>query len=543
MEYTMLAVVPARGGSQGVIRKNLRNLNGLPLIAHTIKALREVTPALRIVVSSDDEEILGWAESFGVETIMRGPELSGPEVPVAHVAVDVVEKTSWTGLVGIFQPTSPLRTALSISKAIHQLSLSGGQSLGSVRRQRHLHWIDQEGDIGNAQPLFEDRVNRQYAHQPVLVETGSIQLIYSDVLLKSKTTVSENHILYEDIDSESLDIDTVEDLYIARLRLNRGLVVFRITANSTVGTGHMHHCLQLAEQLDNHEILFLLKECDDFAEQTLKRVGWKYKIENDFLSDLKSVTGFSNRVLINDVLDTQVTDVLLAKQENFSVVNIEDLGPGATYADVVINALYSEELTKSTMIGKLYSGAKFATLRTEFLGLEAIKIQEIASRILITFGGTDPNQLTRRVVESLSDNPELSLTVILGSGVGEVNLPSHVTIRRNIRNIATEMRKSDLLITAAGRTIYEAAILGLPTIAIAQSAREATHSHLGIENGVLFLGIGPLVSNSAIKDTTLRVIENKELRGELSSRLRKSIDENGVTRITRIIEELIGNQI
>ena len=135
------------------------------------------------------------------------------------------------------------------------------------------------------------------------------------------------------------------------------------------------------------------------------------------------------------------------------------------------------------------------------------------------------------------------MTVILGSGVGEVNLPSHVTIRRNIRNIATEMRKSDLLITAAGRTIYEAAILGLPTIAIAQSAREATHSHLGIENGVLFLGIGPLVSNSAIKDTTLRVIENKELRGELSSRLRKSIDDNGVIRITRIIEELIGNQI
>lgn len=541
MKYAMLAVVPARGGSQGVIRKNLRNLNGLPLIAHTIKALREVSPALRIIVSSDDEEILGWAESFGVETILRAAELSGPEVPVALVAADVVEKTSWTGLVGIFQPTSPLRTAASISKAIDQLSLNSGQSLGSVRRQRHLHWLDQEDDITTAKPLYKDRVNRQFAHQPVLVETGSIQLIYSDVLLKTKNTVSDHHVLYEDADEETLDIDTVEDLYIAKLRLSKGLVIFRITANSTVGTGHLHHCLQLAEQLDKNEILFLLKDCDEFAIQLLQRIGWKYRIETDFIVDINSVSGVSKKVLINDVLDSQVSDVLLAKQQNFSVVNIEDLGPGALYADVVINALYSDELTKSTMVGKLYSGSKYATLRTEFLGLEAIQIQEFASRILITFGGTDPNQLTQRVVESLRENPELSLTVVLGSGVGEVNLPSHVTVRRNIRNIATEMRKSDLLITAAGRTIYEAAMLGLPTIAIAQSAREASHSHLGIENGVLFLGIGPLVSNSTIRDTTLRVIENKELRSELSSRLRNSIDENGVIRITRIIEELMGN--
>jgi hypothetical protein len=66
---------------------------------------------------------------------------------------------------------------------------------------------------------------------------------------------------------------------------------------------------------------------------------------------------------------------------------------------------------------------------------------------------------------------------------------------------------------------------------------------LGIENGVLFLGIGPLVSDSDIRETTLRLLGNRDLRADLSSRLRNSIDGRGAARITQIIENLLGETL
>jgi CMP-N-acetylneuraminic acid synthetase/spore coat polysaccharide biosynthesis predicted glycosyltransferase SpsG len=541
--YTMLAVVPARGGSRGVRRKNLRIVDGLPLIAHTVNALRSVEPLPRIVVSSDDDEILGWAQSYGVETITRAPELSGSEVPVVSVALDAVHKTGWHGIVGIFQPTSPLRTAESISKALSFFVDTGAESLASVHRQRHLHWLDTDDDLTTARPLYEARVNRQYSHQPILVETGSIQLIHSESLLKHQSTVSENHVLLEEPEEEYLDIDTIEDLRIARARFARGLVVFRLTANIKVGSGHLFHCLQLAEYLDHHQVFFILKDCDQFAHEVLEKSGWNFQKETNFVSELTQFSSIKRKVLINDILDTDESDVLQAKQNGYSVVNIEDLGGGAKFADVVVNALYAEEIDRKALIGKLYTGSAFAPLRSEFLGLNTNPIRDEAKEVLVTFGGTDPNNLTARIVNILSQEAEISISVILGLGVGAVKLPSEVSVKRNIKNMAREMRDADVVITAAGRTVFESAIVGTPVIVIAQSAREATHSHLGIENGVLFLGIGPLVSDSDIRETTLRLLGNRDLRADLSSRLRNSIDGRGAARITQIIENLLGETL
>ena len=100
------------------------------------------------------------------------------------------------------------------------------------------------------------------------------------------------------------------------------------------------------------------------------------------------------------------------------------------------------------------------------------------------------------------------------------------------------MHNADLLITSAGRTVYEAAAVGVPTIVLAQNLRETTHQHLGMEHGNIYLGLGSLVTDETIIDTVRLVSDNKGLRLELSERGQP--DGLGLNRIIHAIEGLLG---
>ncbi|MGH8630308.1 MAG: cytidylyltransferase domain-containing protein, partial [Burkholderiales bacterium] len=109
----VLAVIPARGGSKGIPRKNLRPLAGKPLIWYAIQACLAVRPRMRVVVSTDDEEIALFAERFGAEVLQRSPALAGDEVTLDPVIVHVVQQSEerWREryeVIVTVQPTSPL---------------------------------------------------------------------------------------------------------------------------------------------------------------------------------------------------------------------------------------------------------------------------------------------------------------------------------------------------------------------------------------------------------------------------------------------------
>jgi spore coat polysaccharide biosynthesis predicted glycosyltransferase SpsG len=105
--------------------------------------------------------------------------------------------------------------------------------------------------------------------------------------------------------------------------------------------------------------------------------------------------------------------------------------------------------------------------------------------------------------------------------------------------MASEMRAADLILTSAGRTVYEAAAVGTPVAVLAQAARDATHAHLTLESGVVFLGIGPLVDDAHVIGVVERLLADAELRGELSERLGRSIDVRGAGRIGARIRAML----
>src|SRR5688500_3585362 len=101
----MLAIVPARGGSRGLVGKNMRHIAGRPLIEYTVEAVAASSYVERLLVSSDDPAILHWARIHGFEAAERPGDLAGPEATISEVAAHHADDLDWHGVVGVFQPT------------------------------------------------------------------------------------------------------------------------------------------------------------------------------------------------------------------------------------------------------------------------------------------------------------------------------------------------------------------------------------------------------------------------------------------------------
>jgi spore coat polysaccharide biosynthesis predicted glycosyltransferase SpsG len=201
----------------------------------------------------------------------------------------------------------------------------------------------------------------------------------------------------------------------------------------------------------------------------------------------------------------------------------------------VVNALYRP----ASPSGETAWGARYATLRDEFHDLPPKVIQEHGARVLITFGGTDPTGLAVRCARLLASLEEVQVRVVIGPGAAETEFPAGVGLAHSIPSMAQAMLEADLVLTSAGRTVYEAARTGTPVIVLAQNAREATHAHLGYESGVVFMGVGPLVADEQIVEVVPRMLRDAALRRELSARLQDSIDDGGTRRIGARIRELL----
>lgn len=287
---------------------------------------------------------------------------------------------------------------------------------------------------------------------------------------------------------EELDIDTIADLHSARLHANRKRILFRFVAGDKTGSGHAHRVATLANALQHHDVRY---EADvpDWAHD---------------LMDVPQSTHDDYHLVVNDTLGTST------RFGTVGTVNFEDHRKG-NVADATINALYGSGP---------YSGSDWAVLRSEFMGLPPFQAKQAGPyRVLLLFGGTDPSRLTERCQKLLHG---LDVTAVA-----------------DYMSVAEAMRDADLLVTSAGRTVFEAAAVGVPSIVLAQNNREATHTHLGPAHGNVFLGLGKLVSDDQIVGAVRNLLDHADLRAELSSTARASIDGRGVERIVRLVDGIL----
>lgn len=228
LDLRVLALIPARGGSKRITRKNIRNLDGQPLIAHTINDALASDVVDDTVVSTDDEEIASISKEWGANVpFLRPKELAtdtSPTAPLVHHALNWLErnKDKIYDIIVLLQVTSPFRKPKDIDNAINILVNSNGDSLISITKYTvPPQWAISEGKNGFLQPHYEDSplwsstASRSQDFE-LKHPNGAIFATFNDVYEEYGTFYTDKTVGYEMPRERSLDIDDPVDLKIAQ---------------------------------------------------------------------------------------------------------------------------------------------------------------------------------------------------------------------------------------------------------------------------------------------------------------------------------------
>ena len=225
----ILGIIPARGGSKGIPRKNLIDVAGKPLLYYTFTEALKSTYLDRIVLSTDNEEIAEYARSFGIDVpFIRPPHLANDDAPMFSVvehALNWLKKNEnyWPDALMILHPTSPLRTAQHIDGAIMEFEKKNVDTLVSVSEplEHPMEMVYFENTKMKFALERKETSGIRQEYRKYCFLNGAIYISKIDTLLEQKTLLSGSIAPYLIDTIDSIDIDTTADLVIADCLLKR----------------------------------------------------------------------------------------------------------------------------------------------------------------------------------------------------------------------------------------------------------------------------------------------------------------------------------
>lgn len=222
---SIIAVIPARGGSKGIPRKNLVRIAGQPLIAYSIDAARNATSVNRVIISTDDSEIADVARELGAEVpFLRPLELANDNAPMlgvlGHALAWLESQAVTVEALVLLQPTSPLRTACHVEEAIALFRSEPASSVVSVVEVPHQFnpvSVMKLSAEGNLVPFYNNQIiaNRRQDKPKVFARNGPVVLVCHPNTIRSGELYGSNCKPYFMSEEDSLDIDSLSDLYLA----------------------------------------------------------------------------------------------------------------------------------------------------------------------------------------------------------------------------------------------------------------------------------------------------------------------------------------
>jgi len=223
----IIAIIPARGGSKGIPRKNLKPLLGKPLISYSIEHAKKSKYINKVVVSTEDEEIGEISKEYSAEIIERPEELAKDETPTIDVIFHVLEVLGAAivtpKIIVLLQPTSPLRIVKDIDNAIELFLKNDCESVISVCEAEHpAYWSFKiEGEYLKA--LFENKYWRMRREDlpKVYLPNGAIYVSTPEILHNYKDFYCSKTIPYIMPIERSVDIDNEVDFMLAELFMKK----------------------------------------------------------------------------------------------------------------------------------------------------------------------------------------------------------------------------------------------------------------------------------------------------------------------------------
>tara|TARA_B110000008_G_scaffold274573_1_gene310575 strand:- start:1346 stop:2038 length:693 start_codon:yes stop_codon:yes gene_type:complete len=219
----VLALITARGGSKGLLRKNIMMSGGKPLIAWSIQAAQNSKYIDRLIISSDDNEIISVANTFGCEApFIRPSELATDEATTYDVAIHAIDALDdCFDILVLLQPTSPLRIAEDIDNCI-EYSLQTGSCVSLVETDKSPYWMYRLPTDKSMTPILQPEkaiLRRQDAPSTFLLN-GAVYAVDCNWLKCNGSFLDDDTVPYVMPKDRSLDIDTYDDFEVLERMLN-----------------------------------------------------------------------------------------------------------------------------------------------------------------------------------------------------------------------------------------------------------------------------------------------------------------------------------
>lgn len=226
----LLVIIPARGGSKGIQKKNIKEINGKPLISYTIEEAKKSKYITRIIVSTEDQEIAEISKKYGAEVpFLRPIEIAGDNTPgidpVIHCINWLRDNENYIPqYVCLLQCTSPLRKIEQIDEALEKLIFSNSDSLVSICESEVTPYWMKKIENGNMKDFMEDipLYSRRQDVPKVYKLNGAIYVSRTETLLKNKTWYNEFTLPYIMDKITSIDIDDIIDFKFAEFLMKEG---------------------------------------------------------------------------------------------------------------------------------------------------------------------------------------------------------------------------------------------------------------------------------------------------------------------------------
>lgn len=505
-------IIPAVKKNVAFADDLVKKLHGITLIQRTIDKAAALVARGHIYVVTDSEEISLIARRCNVRTVYKQSLLLKTDDIIRELRFFLVRLTKQFQTLVILWPYSPLLRTNDIIDAMDQFRKNRYDVMVSVKEEKHRIFEKKKSKLHKL-ILSDDR-------DDLYIEQKAFSFLSSDLLTERKNAKSLNvHPYY--LPSECIEIRNYQDWWVCEKLLRRKRIVFRVIGYDEVGMGHIYRSLALAHEVTDHEVIFLTDARSNLA--VTKIAGYDYLIrtvaENRILNELLSL---KPDLLINDVLNTDRDYIETLQRAGIKVVNFEDLGPGAASADLTINELFDEPQMQGD---RIQWGHRYFFLRDEFTTARPQRFQDRVSNLLITFGGTDSNNLTMKTVQTVVGfcrDHDIGISVVAGQGYKykkeltdflKTIVGTRIEFTYATGIMSEIMERSQVAISSNGRTVYELAHMHIPSIIVSHHERENTHLFSSKENGFINLGAYRQGESEAlILESLKQLVEDADFR-------------------------------
>lgn len=533
--FDFCVVVPAIKKNVAFPNDLVKKLNGITLLQRTFNTAKQLTIDSDIIVITDSEEVTLMSKRNNLKCIYNSNIKFNSKDIITELEKYLIDVSRNFQYVVILFPYVPLIKSDLIHEGYETLKKSKSNLLITVKEESHRIYTQDKRTVHN---LFQENTqNRMFVEQYAFI------VINTDIFFKDK----EIKILPLILNERVVEIRNYQDWWICEKLLERKKIVFRVVGYNKVGTGHIFRALTIAHEIVDHEIVFV---CDEKSRIAVNKIaGEEYLVLKDKASNLeKVIISLQPDLVINDILDTDEEYIKKLEDNGIIVVNFEDLGSGAKYTNLTINDLYDEKLLEGD---NFKWGNKYFFLRDEFNDARVNQFNTSVKEILITFGGTDPTDLTKIVFETIVDyciDKNIIINIVVGIGykyenkikeLFEKKSSSLIKFTRATGVISGIMEKSQIAISSNGRTVYELAHMNIPSIIISHHVRESNHGFSCHENGFINLGVYNEKIKKMIYSSFSKLVEDNKLRKTLFNNMKRfnfiSNKENVIKMITNLL--------